>query len=269
MSPEQETRFGFGENWSRYLTLVDETRIIEAETSLKNMLEIDSLEGLTFLDIGSGSGLFSLAARRLGATVHSFDYDDDSVACTTELKKLYFENDPLWHVEQGSALDQEYIESLGKFDIVYSWGVLHHTGAMWDALKLAQTPCKAGGKLFISIYNDQNLRSAMWTQVKKTYCSGPLGRMLVLGVFMPQFFVQGFLRDVVNLKSPIERFRSNDSKRGMSPFYNWIDWLGGYPFEVASPEAIFDFYRADDFSLTRMQTTNSMGCNQFVLSRDS
>src|SRR5438876_1807533 len=137
-------RFEFGKNWSRFLILPDEPRIVRAEQSLKQMLEIDSLEGRSFLDIGSGSGLFSLVARRLGARVHSFDYDPNSVACTKELRRRYFNNDPDWRIEEGSALDLDYLKSLGTFDIVYSWGVLHHTGAMWTALDNAQLPVAAG-----------------------------------------------------------------------------------------------------------------------------
>ncbi|HEX3100185.1 MAG TPA: class I SAM-dependent methyltransferase, partial [Pyrinomonadaceae bacterium] len=117
-------RFEFGKNWSAFLSVLDDERIATAEASLKEMLECDTLAGKTFLDIGSGSGLFSLAARRLGAKVHSFDFDSNSYACTKELRRRYFANDDDWTVEQGSALDREYVESLGKFDIVYSWGVL-------------------------------------------------------------------------------------------------------------------------------------------------
>lgn len=116
----------------------------EAKSSLRRMLNVESLEGKTFLDVGSGSGLFSLAARRLGAKVHSFDYDPKSVACTRELKRRYFPEDPQWTIEEGSVLDRDYLTRLGQFDVVYSWGVLHHTGAMWEALGNV-APLVAGG----------------------------------------------------------------------------------------------------------------------------
>src|SRR5438105_15936615 len=121
-------RFEFGKNWSRFLDVLDDERIREAEESLKKMLEVESLAGKSFLDIGSGSGLFSLAARRLGARVHSFDYDPQSVPCAAELKRRYFTDDAAWTIEEGSALDEQYVRALGTFDVVYSWGVLHQTG---------------------------------------------------------------------------------------------------------------------------------------------
>jgi len=123
---ESGERFKFGENWQAFLSLLNDERIIQAEKSIKKYLQIESLEGLSFLDVGSGSGLFSLAARRLGAQVHSFDYDPQSVQCTKELKNRYFKDDDKWVIEQGSVLDDKYLSQLGKFDIVYSWGVLHH-----------------------------------------------------------------------------------------------------------------------------------------------
>src|SRR5882724_7526030 len=106
-------RFEFGKNWSRFLALLDETRINTAEASLKQMLEVDSLEGKSFVDIGSGSGLFSLAARRLGARVHSLDFDPNSVACTSELRRRYFSGDSNWTIDEASVLDENYMSSLG------------------------------------------------------------------------------------------------------------------------------------------------------------
>jgi len=178
-------RFEFGKNWQRFLSVLDEDRILEAEISLKQMLEIDNLHKKSFLDIGSGSGLFSLAARRLGAKVHSFDYDPVSVACTKELKRRYFNDDSEWSIEQGDVLDKAYIESLGQFDIVYAWGVLHHTGAMWQALENIIPLVGKGGRLFISIYNNQGWKSIFWNRAIQLT---PPASIDCTYVYHPQYF---------------------------------------------------------------------------------
>ena len=105
------SRFEFGKNWEQFLVILNEERIKLAEDSLLRLLDLETLDGKTFLDIGSGSGLFSLAARRLGATVHSFDFDPQSLACTAELKKRYYQDDSNWHVESGDILNLEYLEN--------------------------------------------------------------------------------------------------------------------------------------------------------------
>jgi 2-polyprenyl-3-methyl-5-hydroxy-6-metoxy-1,4-benzoquinol methylase len=257
-------RFQFGANWAAFLGTLNDERIKEAEDSLKEMLGVDDLSGKRFLDIGSGSGLFSLAARRSGATVHSFDYDPKSVGCTRELKKRYYADDEDWIVEEGSALDEDYLASLGKFDIVYSWGVLHHTGNMMRALNNAMIPVSDQGILFIAIYNDQDISSRLWKKIKKTYCSDWLGKLLVSSVFVPWFALQGMAIGLIKFKNPLGQFSNYKNKRGMSIYHDWIDWLGGYPFEVAKPEVIFDLYRNHGFILEKLITTNRLGCNQFV-----
>ncbi|MDQ3678652.1 MAG: methyltransferase, partial [Actinomycetota bacterium] len=167
-------RFEFGENWIRFLEVLDDERIVEAQASLREMLGRDDLRDLTFLDIGSGSGLFSLAAARLGAQrVHSFDYDPSSVRCTSELRRRHGSHQSNWTIAQGSALDASYLESLGLFDVVYSCGVLHHTGDMWAAIGNSAQAVAPGGRLFISIYNDQGSRSTMWRAVKRLYNTLP------------------------------------------------------------------------------------------------
>jgi 2-polyprenyl-6-hydroxyphenyl methylase/3-demethylubiquinone-9 3-methyltransferase len=266
-------RFEFGENWSRFLAVLDDERINEAQASLREMLGRDDLTGLSFLDIGSGSGLFSLAAAQLGAErVHSFDYDPSSVGCTLELNSRYAPADAAWTIAQASALDADYVDSLGRFDVVYSWGVLHHTGDMWTALENATRAVRAdGGRLFISIYNDQGQRSSMWRAVKRLYNTLPASARLpfVLAVMVP--------RELLTLAKSVVRGRPMDyvrgwtnykSSRGMSRWHDLVDWVGGYPFEVAKPEEILDFLRPRGFELERMKTCGGgLGCNQFVFTR--
>ena len=261
-------RFEFGKNWSQFLELLDENRIREAEASLKQMLDIDSLEGRSFIDIGSGSGLFSLAARRLGARVHSFDYDPHSVACTAELRKRYFSNDSEWKVEEASVLDQKYIDSLGTFDVVYSWGVLHHTGQMWQALDNVHRLVAPGGKLFIALYNDTGSQSSRWKWLKKTYNRLPsvLRAPYTLIVIAPDE-LKSLARSVLtfNLGSYFKSWSQYDRRRGMNRWRDIVDWVGGYPYEVSTPDEIFDFYTARGFILTKLNCGRvGLGCNQFV-----
>ena len=260
------TRFGFGENWRRFLDVLYDDRIRIAEESLKSMLGVDSLSSKTFLDIGSGSGLFSLSAMRLGAErVHSFDYDPSSVNCTLELKRRFFPDNPRWTIERGDVLDTSYLESLGTWDVIYSWGVLHHTGNMWQALGNVADIAKPQCRVFISIYNDQGGQSRRWTQVKRMYNTGPVGRVAVLGAFVPAFAAANLIHDVVALRNPLDTYREYYRARGMSRVHDWVDWLGGYPFEVAKPEEVFALFRDRGFTLEQMKTSaGEFGCNEFL-----
>jgi 2-polyprenyl-3-methyl-5-hydroxy-6-metoxy-1,4-benzoquinol methylase len=264
-------RFEFGKNWRRFLDVLDEDRISEAQRSLQEMLGVESLAGRTFLDIGSGSGLFSLAAMRLGADrVHSLDFDPTSVACTRELKRRYYPDVDTWTVDAGDALDAQAMQSLGMWDVVYSWGVLHHTGSMWEALANVAALVREGGMLFISIYNDQGVVSRGWSRVKRFYNRGPAQRVVTTAIFVPYFVTKTFIASVLSRRNPLAHYRAYKRQRGMSVTHDWLDWLGGYPFEVAKPEEIFSFLHSRGYTLERLTTAGRhLGCNEYVFVRPS
>ncbi len=259
---ERGERFAFGDNWARFLSELNDRRIRLAEASLKDMLDVNTLQDKTFLDIGSGSGLFSLAATRLGAGVFSFDADEQSVACTKEVKRRFAPKAANWDIEKGSVLDE-----LGQFDVVYAWGVLHHTGDMPRALAHAAMAVGEGGKLFIAIYNDQGKASRIWKCIKRFYniAPNPLKWLIVL-IIGAYFELRSFL---AWLAAPRRYLTMRKRRgRGMAKWYDLVDWVGGYPFEVAKPEEIFDFSRDRGFVLRRLKTcAGGIGCNEFVFEK--
>lgn len=266
---DPDLRFAFGRNWKSFLSTLDERRIDEARRRLCESLGRDDLRGIRALDIGSGSGLSSLVMHQLGADVVAFDYDTDSVACTEELRRRYAPDAANWQIMQGSALDPAFMAGLGQFDLVYSWGVLHHTGAMWPAIDLVATCVARQGTLLLALYNDQGRRSRIWHAVKRTYCSSAPGRWLVGATFYPLFAVYALWQDLRRLHMPGTHARNYARKRGMSLSHDWRDWLGGYPFEVAKPEDVVGKLAAAGFELQNQILTRGLGCNEFVFAKSA
>lgn len=262
------TRFGFGANWRQYLAAITPTRLERADQSLGEMLGRDDLSGMRFVDVGSGSGLFSLAARRMGATVVSFDYDPDSVACTQELRQRFLPGDPDWRVERGDALDADYLAGLDRFDVVYSWGVLHHTGDQWRAIANAAALAKPGGLFYLALYNDQGWPSQAWGLVKLAYnrLPGPL-RWLVAGPALVRLWGPTMVKDCLRGR-PGRSWRGYESARGMDAWRDFIDWVGGYPFEVSRPQQVTEFLGGKGFATLKVKDCGrGLGCNEFLFQR--
>lgn len=255
-------RFEFGKNWEKFSTQLLPSQLKAAEDSLKEMLQTKDLHGKTFLDAGCGSGIFSLAAVNLGTekTV-SFDIDARNVRCAVRLKEKT-QRAGNWKIMEGSVLDGDFLYGLGHFDVVYSWGVLHHTGSLWQALDNVCALVCPQGKLFIAIYNDQGVLSKIWKVIKKTYVRLPnvLKPIFALTIIIP-FEVKYFLGRIFRKRNSVLPQR----KRGMKWWYDWIDWIGGYPFEPAKPDKIIDYVQRKGFVLEKAETCGrGWGNNEFV-----
>lgn len=271
MSTQQD--FSFGENWRIFLERLDDERIKIAEASLVEFLKLQDLRGTDFLDIGCGSGLFSLAAHNLGAKrVVSFDLDPLCVDCCNQLRNRANSPDN-WEVYQGSILDETFLARLGTFDIVYSWGVLHHTGRMWDAIDNAAALVSPGGYYYIALYNKILARNdttswihPFWTTVKRIHNSYPwLGTYVMEPLAMAAYLAMVIARG----ENPVSHVRNYQSHRGMSWRTDATDWLGGYPYEYATVEEVFTFVTArhPDFILRNIRVTSGRGLNWYLFAR--
>lgn len=252
-------RFPFGRNWRSFLRVVDDERVERAESSLRTLLDEPDLTEKRLLDAGCGSGLFSLAARRLGARVHAFDYDSHAVSAARALREAYRPGDDEWVIERASVLDPEYLRSIGRFDVVYSWGVLHHTGDLETAMERIAWNVAPGGRLFIALYNDQGWISRYWSAIKRLYNRGRGWKIVIVALHAPYLLAGRFLARFLTGRLRLER--------GMSLWHDMLDWLGGYPFEVAAPARVVEFYSARGFHLQRLHPGRRHGCNQFVFTR--
>jgi 2-polyprenyl-6-hydroxyphenyl methylase/3-demethylubiquinone-9 3-methyltransferase len=253
----ERVSFSFGENWLRYLDSLDEARCRDARQSLVTLLDTDDLSGRTFLDIGCGSGLFSAAALALGAAaVTSIDIDPISVeACRTLRARVG--DASRWRIRQASILDRPALAELGPADVVYAWGVLHHTGAMWQAIRNAASLVSSQGVLVLAIYN-RHWSCRFWLAFKRRYNRG--GHVEKAALVWSLFLLRVLAR-AVRGKPP---FRV---PRGMSTYHDAVDWAGGLPYEYASPDEVETFCGALGFGVSKAIRTRAAGCNQFVLRR--
>ena len=251
------TRFHFGRNWKNFSKTIDGTAIESSKESLEKLLCGISLEGKTFLDIGSGSGLHSIAAIRLGATrVCAFDYDLESVEAT---RKNFdrFETATQINLFHGDILNHEITT---KFDIVYSWGVLHHTGDLWKAINNASSLVENEGLFIFSIYKKTKF-CWIWKNIKKLYSGN--------GFFVRVSLTVLFLTPLLLGKILI----GHKMSRGMSWYYDAIDWLGGYPYESASPKDIEQFVVKLGFTklfsgnTTKILGVFGSGCAEYVFKK--
>ncbi|MBV8514144.1 MAG: methyltransferase domain-containing protein [Acidobacteria bacterium] len=264
---ELESHFSFGENWSHYAEKIDEARIEEAEKSLLRLVGREAIEGKTFLDIGCGSGLFSLAAVRLGACkLLAVDLDPKSVETTRKTLSRYAAGKN-WDVQNISVFHLDP-EKLGVFDVVYSWGVLHHTGAMYQAITKAATMVGATGTISLALYAKTPF-CGMWRIEKRIYSRSPRWVQKMIEVV---YLTLVRLRLALKGESYQKRREKYWEQRGMDMYYDTRDWLGGYPYESISPEEAKTFMRGLGFDQIRAFTEPCIGllgtgCDEYSFTR--
>jgi len=262
------THFAFGKNWRSYAATIDEPRILSAMDKMRVLLGRDSLEGMSFIDIGCGSGLHSLAALRLGAgKVVAVDFDPVSVETTHDLLSQRAPSGK-WTCNAGSvfALPSEWG---GSFDVVYSWGVLHHTGDLWTAVGKAAALTAPGGIFAVALYCKTRL-CGCWKIEKRIYSKLPSFLQFPI---LAAYSGLDLLRLAVRGHNPISHVKHYQQNRGMNFWHDAHDWLGGYPYESASREEVTGFMAKRDFSLVRALGAESSlgltgaGCAEYLFKR--
>ena len=265
----EKITFSFGRNWQQFVhKCLTPDRVAQAMNSLTEFLEMPDLQGRTFLDVGCGSGLFSLAAHLLGASrIVSFDVDSLATSCCKYLRETNG-TATTWTVLEGSVLDWNFLAGLDKADIVYAWGSLHHTGNMWQAIRNAASLANESGVFFLSIYNKVEGRgsSIYWSKVKKLYNRLPgFGKHALETAYLVRY---GILPEVLRLRNPLTAFRNYGQHRGMAYWADMRDWLGGYPYEFASTDEVFRFCNRNlGLGLINLRTTNTLATNEFLFGK--
>lgn len=257
-------RFEFGKNWTAFAEqALSEERVQHAREDFRALVGCGTLEGQSFLDIGFGQGLaVALAIEEGAGRVVAIDIDPDCLNAYEITKRHFPALARTPHVIVGSILDNTVVAKLkseGPFDIVHSWGVLHHTGRMWDAIDHAASLVKPGGQFILAIYA-RHWTSPLWRTLKWTYVSLPTwGKRLMLALFYPAMRLRA-----AQLKDPA------DKQRGMNFYHDLVDWVGGYPYEYASKDEIEKWLNRSGFRLVRFRSTKGWtGCHEYVFSKIS
>jgi SAM-dependent methyltransferase len=256
--------FAFGKNWESYAQLIDEGRVQAAERGLVRLVGEGFIENRTFLDIGCGSGVHSLAAARLGAS-QVVSIDIDPVAVSTTRKVLATDRGTDIRVERASVLELNP-DLFGRFDIVYSWGALHHTGAMRQAISCAASVVSPGGLFVFAVYHRTRM-CHFWTREKRWYSrSSPrlqkFAQAIYIALMRWHFLVAG--KDFASFVT------GYGTCRGMDFRHDVHDWLGGYPYESISPEDVGHLMGELGFSCVRSFILSprigllGSGCDEYV-----
>lgn len=251
MPENTQATFSFGKNWEKFVeTHFTPERVDISRKHILDFLGMSDMTGKYFLDVGCGSGLSSLAAFKAGAArIVSFDVDPCSVKTTAKLCELQG-NPKTWTVLQGSALDNKFLATLEPADILYSWGVLHHTGAMWEAIENTMKLMRGDGLFYIALYTT-GPKSGYWIRIKKEYNQASSFKKCLMEWGYVLRFILGHLRHGQN---PLPEIFNYKKSRGMDFMTDVRDWLGGWPYEDTTVEEVQAFFEKHGFKQVNIKT---------------
>lgn len=266
-----ERHFSFGENWKSFLSAISEDNLREAKYGLSRLILPNQIVGKTFLDIGCGSGIHMLSALELGASrATGIDIDCLSVEAAKVLLETMVEHKH-WRVMESSIFDFTDKNQRMNYDVVYSWGVLHHTGAIWEAIKSAASLVGEQGYFIVALYPRTYL-DWFWILEKPIYSRSPKIAQMVIRAIYKTLFI---LALIGTGRNPIKYINCYKRARGMDWHHDIHDWLGGYPYETADPNDVIDFLKGLNFIIVSVSQHKKKvglfgsGCVEYVAKRVS
>jgi ubiquinone/menaquinone biosynthesis C-methylase UbiE len=135
-------------------------------------VDFESLRGKDVLDVGIGSGIATQMFAEAGANVTGVDLTEWAVE-TTRRRLAAFDLEA--DVQQADAEQLPFADA--KFDLVFSWGVIHHSSDMDRALAELVRVTRPGGKVVLMVYHRRSLFFVVYRGFQKFL---PLARRLGL-----------------------------------------------------------------------------------------
>ncbi|MGH9365772.1 MAG: class I SAM-dependent methyltransferase [Thermoanaerobaculia bacterium] len=173
----------------KFFERVEEERYERYAPWMKSAIGFDRYRGKRVLEVGFGLGTDHVSFSRGGARCFGIDLTPAHITATRRRLELEHSTPRL---SQGDAEKLPFADQ--SFDVVYSFGVLHHTPGTQAAVDEIHRVLRPGGEAIVGLYHRDSL--FFWA-----YCVG------IRGVLLGGFFREGYCKTL----SRIERRENSDA----------------------------------------------------------